>query len=157
MAMNFSSPEATIDWFQVSSCLAFIHKVSQDTGLTKAAQHQYLVYHQRVCADMLINTAPYSMARWKPQRLKKSAFVATWQARISPLPTSRRLPTMWALQDSSTSYHGDVVVVALVEEAEDVAAAEVHGTLVLHTTQRTYSISAAQSWPQLAALSGTTA
>jgi hypothetical protein len=66
MAVNFSSAEAMIDWFQATSCLTFIHKASQDTGLTKAAQHHYLACHQRVCADMLINTAPCGRSKTQP-------------------------------------------------------------------------------------------
>jgi hypothetical protein len=36
IAMNFSSAEAMIDWAQATSCLTFIHKASQDTGLRRS-------------------------------------------------------------------------------------------------------------------------
>lgn len=57
-SMNFDTTEDMVDWIEVSSCLTFIRKDVQDPGLTKTAHHLYLACHQRVCTDMINNTAP---------------------------------------------------------------------------------------------------
>jgi hypothetical protein len=91
---------------------------------------------------MINNTAHYSMARWKPEEERLRSDIASANIATTYIP---KVPNqVRPLHDSPASYRGHVVVVALVEEAEDASAAEVDGTFVLHATQRTYFLSGAQ-------------
>ena len=73
---------------QTMEAISYIHKASQDLGLSKAAQKLFTSYYQRVCADMLANSAPYSMEVWKSEeeRLRSDMGSANIITTYNPLP-----------------------------------------------------------------------